>query len=922
MRNLVTRNGCPNGLLQLCLTFAFALLLAPAMALGQTFVQLVDTAPGNGPAAAFTTPAFTTPETAGDLNVVAVGWSDQTSSVISVTDSNSNTYVLAGTSGGGGNSVAIYYAKNILVSTTTTPTVTVTFNNSTLGAADVRALEYTGFSSAAVTVDNWIGNSGSTGGSPASSNTMATSTSSLLVGAGTASATFAATGLPGYMMSRGVNAFGDITMDSNGASAAGTYQASANVSADGWVLQAVGLSIAGIPTLQPTVASIAPASGSTSGGEPVTITGTNFSNGAVALFGTAPTGISLVNCVVTNSTTMTCDTPGEPSTATVDLTVVNVDGKLVSLAAAFSYSITSPTITGISPATSTTDGGTAVTITGTNFEGGARVTIGGLLPPSGSGLFADHVAISPTTITINTPALSVGAADVDVKNPDGGFASSAGALTYALGTGAINYIQRGDAATGRSAQNIPVPMANPQGKGDLNVVIVGWSDVVSLVSSVTDTEGNTYVAALPTTNGAGLSQVVYYAKNILGDGVTPNTITVNMTQAASSPDVRVLEYSGLNPNTPLDQGVGAAGAGATADTGACLTTSPVELIVAAATVSSNVTAAGPNFTTVDYTDNGDNAEHQITSAVGSCEATALVNGGSWVIQTVSFKAGAAGAGVGYTLTADAPTSDTVTAGGNASYALTLAAQGGFSSPVTLSCSGLPTGATCGFSPANPVTPGSSTLDTLTISTTGSTPAGTSTVTITGTPAPSQTATVMLTVTASTAPGFTVAATALSPATVSPGASATSTITITPVNGFTGSVAFSCSSITGGGTPAPTCSFSTVTNGSSTLTVSTTANSTANSPRSTGLFYALLLPIGGMTLLGAGFSSRRKMLVGILLVCMLIAGFIFMTACSSSGSSTTTPPPGGGTPAGTYNITVSGTATGATTQTQALTLVVN
>jgi hypothetical protein len=78
----------------------------------------------------------------------------------------------------------------------------------------------------------------------------------------------------------------------------------------------------------------------------------------------------------------------------------------------------------------------------------------------------------------------------------------------------------------------------------------------------------------------------------------------------------------------------------------------------------------------------------------------------------------------------------------------------------------------------------------------------------------------------------------------------------------------------------------------------------------------------MTLLGAGFSSRRKMLVGILLVCMLIAGFIFMTACSSSGSSTTTPPPGGGTPAGTYNITVSGTATGATTQTQALTLVVN
>ena len=83
---------------------------------------------------------------------------------------------------------------------------------------------------------------------------------------------------------------------------------------------------------------------------------------------------------------------------------------------------------------------------------------------------------------------------------------------------------------------------------------------------------------------------------------------------------------------------------------------------------------------------------------------------------------------------------------------------------------------------------------------------------------------------------------------------------------------------------------------------------------------MLLPIGGMALLGAGFTSRRKMLVGILLIGMMVAGFIFMTACGG-GSSHTTPPPGGGTPAGTYNITVSGAATGATTQTAPLTLTV-
>ena len=50
------------------------------------------------------------------------------------------------------------------------------------------------------------------------------------------------------------------------------------------------------------------------------------------------------------------------------------------------------------------------------------------------------------------------------------------------------------------------------------------------------------------------------------------------------------------------------------------------------------------------------------------------------------------------------------------------------------------------------------------------------------------------------------ATALNPPSVSAGGAATSTITVTPANGYTGSVTLSCSSITGGGTPAPTCAF--------------------------------------------------------------------------------------------------------------------
>ena len=914
MRNPVTRNRFRNASIQTCLIVAFALLLlAPGLALGQTFVQQAQNLPGTG-----TSATFTAAETAGDFNVVIVGWGDQMSSIASVTDDNSNTYILVGTTGGQNNSQAIYYANSISVSTTTTPTVSANFVKALAGGCDVRVLEYTGFSSSSVTVDNWIGNSG--GNSPATSNTFTTSTSSLIVGAGTTGGTFLSGGIPTGLTplgpNGGINGFGDIAMDSNGAVAAGPYAAGANVTG-GWVMQAVGFSISGVTTATPTVTSIAPTSGSTAGGDSVTITGTNFFPGAIALFGTAPGGISLVNCVVTPPTSMTCNTPAD-NQGPKDLTVVNVDGLKGSLALAFTYTINPPVISSISPAATTTDGNTTITITGASFQAGATVNVGGPLQPSGNGEFGDNVKVlSSTSITFTTPALSVGVADLEVKNPDGGNTTDSGALTYALGTGPINFIQRGDAATGISAQTIPVPMTNPQGKGNLNVVIAGWSDTSAQISTITDTEGNTYVMALPVIQGTSLSQVIYYAKNIKGDGATANTITVKFSGSAASPDIRVLEYSGPDPSNPLDTGMSNAGNGALADTGVCTTTSATEVIVAAATVGTLVSAAGPGFTTVDNTSIGDNVEHQITSAKGSCEATTVLQSGNWVIQSVAFKAGSAAPS--FTLTADTPTSQTVPAGSQAAYNLTLAAVNGFSSPVTLTCSGLPTGAACGFSPPSPVTPGTSTADALTISTDASTtPVGTSTVTVTGTAgAIIKTATVTLIVTANTTPGFTMAATALSPATVAPGASATSTITITPTNGFTGSVTLSCSSITGGGTPAPACSFSALSGGISTLTVSTTANSAANPA---GTFALLLLPIGGMTLLGAGFSSRRKMLVGILLICMLIAGFVFITSCG--GGSSHTHVPSGGTPAGTYTITVSGAATGATTQTQTLTLVVN
>ena len=68
-------------------------------------------------------------------------------------------------------------------------------------------------------------------------------------------------------------------------------------------------------------------------------------------------------------------------------------------------------------------------------------------------------------------------------------------------------------------------------------------------------------------------------------------------------------------------------------------------------------------------------------------------------------------------------------GKSASYTVTVSSQGGFAGTVTLSVTGLPSGATATFTPGSVVAPGSSTMK---VKTTGQTPRGTFTLTVTGT----------------------------------------------------------------------------------------------------------------------------------------------------------------------------------------------
>ena len=109
-------------------------------------------------------------QTAGNLNVVVVGWNDATSNVTGVSDSQGNTYLLAiGPTRGTSLSQSIYYAKNTKAGNNT---VTVTFNQAA-AYVDMRILEYAGLSTTSP-LDVVAGASGS---STASSSGSATTTS-------------------------------------------------------------------------------------------------------------------------------------------------------------------------------------------------------------------------------------------------------------------------------------------------------------------------------------------------------------------------------------------------------------------------------------------------------------------------------------------------------------------------------------------------------------------------------------------------------------------------------------------------------------------------------------------------------------------------------------------------------------------------
>jgi hypothetical protein len=304
----------------------------------------------------------------------------------------------------------------------------------------------------------------------------------------------------------------------------------------------------GFTYVQPSsvsVRSVTPNTGSTAGGTSVTISGANFASGASVTFG----GATATNVAVQSSTSITATTPAN-SAGEVSVTVTNSGGQSGTLSGGFTYvQPSTPSVSSISPNTGSTSGGTAATISGANFVGGATVTFG-------SASATNVVVQSGTSITATTPANSAGAVNVIVTNPGGQSGTLSGGFTYSAETVLLASLDTtnwtvGPLFSGTTDTSVPVKVANQQlqiGPLDQNTSGSHYNGLVSAksynftgayayIQLVTPPASNTAADAMLTigTDVNNYYRIYYEAGNLICQKKVAGGSKVTMLTAAYSP---------------------------------------------------------------------------------------------------------------------------------------------------------------------------------------------------------------------------------------------------------------------------------------------------------------------------------------------------------------------------------------------------
>lgn len=263
----------------------------------------------------------------------------------------------------------------------------------------------------------------------------------------------------------------------------------------------------------PTITSLAPASGTLLGGTTVTITGTNFSNVQSVTFG----GFTCGSVSVISTEIITCVTPAHVA-GTVEVIVTTLAGSNSTLTTANDYTYTGgPTITSLSPATGPASGNTVVTITGTNFTSSGMVV-------KFDTTTAVFTFIDTATIVAVTPPHSAATVDVTVTTPGG----------TSPNTAADDYIYTGSAGPSITLLS---PASGPvgttvviAGSGFTGATLVTFGGVAATYTVNSDAQ---ITASVPAGTPAGTVDV----RVTTGSGTSANTAADNFNNTSASPTV-------------------------------------------------------------------------------------------------------------------------------------------------------------------------------------------------------------------------------------------------------------------------------------------------------------------------------------------------------------------------------------------------
>ena len=200
------------------------------------------------------------------------------------------------------------------------------------------------------------------------------------------------------------------------------------------------------------------------------------------------------------------------------------------------------------------------------------------------------------------------------------------------------FVQAIGNAVGGSVSTYSVSFPGNTTAGD--VILVGFDYTGGLtVTSVTDTQGNTFLpVGGQLTSPGGSSSSLYYAKNIRGGA---DTVTVTVSAATGGIELYLAEYTGIDAVNPIDVQAGAAGNAGSVSSGNATTTVAGDIIFGYCLADWSCTA-GSGFA-ARSTYNHNLIEDMVAGAPGSYAATGTANNG-WTMHMVALKP-AGGSGV-------------------------------------------------------------------------------------------------------------------------------------------------------------------------------------------------------------------------------------------------------------------------------------